>query len=126
MNRIEQERTPLYMTDAKTCARHMVRESLDEILSGTYRVSSPEEMIQILRKGFEHPFDEFMIRRKIKKSHLDWSEDQIDAEIELQKRRFENELSVNLQVAAINAIAEIENLILSLNEIVKRWKIENL
>jgi hypothetical protein len=126
MNRIEQERTPLYMTDAKICARHIVRESLDEILSGNYEVPSPHEMIHILRKGFEHPFDEFMTRRKIKKSHLDWSEDQIDAEIELQKRRFENELSVNLQVAAINAIGEIENLILSLNEIVKRWKIENL
>jgi hypothetical protein len=67
-----------------------------------------------------------MARRKIIKSHLDWSEDQIKAEIEAQKRRFENELVVNLRVAAINTIEEIENLITSLNQAVKKWKIENL
>jgi hypothetical protein len=126
VERLKKERTPLYMTDAKKCARHIVRESLREIMAGTYHVPSPEEMIAILKKGFEHPFDEYMARRKIIKSHLDWSEDQIKAEIEAQKRRFENELVVNLRVAAINTIEEIENLITSLNQAVKKWKIENL
>ena len=95
-------------------------------MAGTYHVPSPDEMIEILKKGFDHPFDEFMARRRIIKSHLDWSEDQIKAEIELQKRRFENELIVNLRVAAINTIEEIENLITSLNLAIKKWKVENL
>jgi len=46
--------------------------------------------------------------------------------MEAQKRRFENELVVNLRVAAINTIEEVENLVASLNQAIKKWKIENL
>ena len=126
MNKIQRERTPLYISDAKKCAKLMVRESLAEILAATYQTPSPEEMISILKRDFDHSFDEFMIRRKVIKSHLDWSEDQIESEIEVQKRRFENELGVNLRVATLNTIEEIEKLITSLNNAIKKWKIENL
>ena len=54
------------------------------------------------------------------------SEDQIESEIEMQKRRFENELGVNLRVAALNTIEEIEKLMTNLNNAIKKWKIENL
>ena len=83
-------------------------------------------MIAILKRNFDYSFDEFMTRRKIIKSHLDWSEDQVESEIEMQKRRFENELGVNLRVAALNTIEEIEKLITSLNNAIKKWKIKNL
>jgi len=123
---MQKERTPLYITDAKKCARQMVRDALAEILARTYQTPSLEEMISILERDFDHSFDEFMVRRKIMKSHIDWGEDQIENEIEMQKRRFENELSVNLKVAALNTIEEIEKLITSLNNAIKKWKIENL
>ena len=117
---------PLYISDAKICARLMVKESLAKILAGSYQTPSLEEMTTILAKDFNHCFDEFMARRKIMKSHLDWTEDQIEAEIEMQTRRFENELGVNLRVAALKTIEEIEKLITSLNHAIKKWKIENL
>jgi hypothetical protein len=126
MKTLQRERMPLYVSDAKKCARHMVRESLDQILAGKFQIPSHEEMISILEKDFEHSFDEFMARRKIMKSHLSWSEEQIDDELENQKIRFENELRVNLRVAALNTIEEIENLVKSLNEAITKWKIENL
>ena len=126
MNKLQRERTPLYISDAKKCARQIVRESLAEILAATYQTPSPEEMVSVLKRDFDHSFDEFMTRRKIMKSHLGWSEDQIEAELEVQKRRFENELGVNLRVAALNTIEEIEKLISSLNNAIKKWKIENL
>ena len=126
MNKIQRERTPLYISDAKKCAKQMVKESLAEILAATYQTPSLEEMISILERDFDHSFDEFMARRKVVRSHLDWSEDQIEAEIEVQKRRFENELGVNLRVAALKTIEEIEKLISSLNHAIKIWKIENL
>ena len=126
MNKIQSERKPLYISDAKKCARQMVRESLDDILTGTYQTPSIEEMISILKRDFDHSFDEFMTRRMVMKSHVDWSEDQIESEIEMQKRRLENELEVNLRVAALNTIEEIEKLITSLNNAIKKWKIENL
>jgi hypothetical protein len=126
MHKTQKERTPLCISDAKTCARQIVRESLAEILANTYQIPSLEEMISILKGGLDHSFDEFMVRRKIMKSHIDWSEDQIENEIELQKRRFENELGVNLRGAALNTIKEIEKLITSLSNAVKKWKIEHL
>jgi hypothetical protein len=126
MNKIQRERTPLYISDAKKCARQIVRESLSEILAATYQTPSLEEMISILKRDFDHSFDEFMARREVMRSHLDWGEDQIEAAIETQKRRFENELGVNLRVAALDTIEEIERLIRSLNNAVKKWKIENL
>lgn len=104
----------------------MVRESLAEILAGTYQTPSMEEMISILKRDFDHSFNDYMARSKIMKSHMDWNEDRIEAEIEMQKNRFENELGVNLRVAALNTIEEIEKLIKSLNNAIKRWKIENL
>jgi hypothetical protein len=126
MKTLQRERTPLYVSDAKNCARHMVRESLGQILAGTFEIPSYEEMISIMERDFDHTFDEFMARRKIMKSHLSWGRDQIDDELEKQKIRFENELRVNLRVAALDTIEEIENLVKSLNQAVTKWKIENL
>lgn len=126
MNKEQKERTPLYITDSEKRARQMVRESLTEILARTYQIPSLEEMICILKRDSDHSFDEFMVQRKIMKSHIDWSEDQIENEIEMQKRRFENELGVNLRVVALNTIEEIEKLITNLNNAIKRWKIKNL
>ena len=125
-NTIQKERQPLYISDAKKCARQMVRESLAEILAATYQTPSLEEMIAVLQRDFEHSFDEFMARRKIMRSHINWGEDQVEDELETQKRRFENELGVNLRVAALNTIGEIEKLITGLNTAIKKWKIENL
>ena len=126
METLQKERTPLYLTDTKSCARQIVRESMDQILAGTFQIPSYDEMVSILERDFEHSFDEFMIRRKIMKSHLTWSKEQIDDELERQKRRYENELRVNLKVAALKVIEEIENLVKSLKEAITKWKIENL
>jgi RNA processing factor Prp31 len=126
MKTLQRERTPLYVSDAKNCARHLVRESLNQILAGTYEVPSFEEMVSILERDFEHTFDEFMARRKIMKSHISWSREQVDDELEKQKVRYENELRVNLRVAALNTIEEIENLVKSLNQAITEWKIANL
>ena len=126
MKTLQRERTPLYVSDAKNCARHLVRQSFDQILAGTFEIPSFEEMISILERDFEHTFDEFMARRKIMKSHISWSREQVDDELEKQKIRYENELRVNLRVAALNTIEEIENLVKSLNQAITEWKIANL
>ncbi|MGD2184986.1 MAG: hypothetical protein PVI71_02615 [Desulfobacterales bacterium] len=126
MNKIQKEPTQLYISDAQKCAKQMVRESLAEILAATYQTPSPEQVISILTRDFDHSFNEFMARRAIMKSHPEWSDDQIETEIEMQRRRFEDELWVNLRVAALNTIEEIEKLITSLNDAIKKWKIENL
>jgi hypothetical protein len=116
----------MYSSDIKQCARQIVKESLNRILAGTYEVPSLEEMKSFLEENFDHSFDEYMITQKIKRSHPAWSREQVSEELERQKRHYENELRVNLRIAALNTIEEIENLIISLNNAIRAWKVMHL
>ena len=64
--------------------------------------------------------------QKIKRSHPAWNRDQVVGELDRQKRHYENELRVNLRIAALSTIEEIENLIISLNNHIREWKVKNL
>ena len=116
----------MYSTDTKQAARQIVREALDQILADTYEIPSLDEMISILQRNFDYPFDEYKARQSIKRRHLDWSHEQALDEVERQRRLFDNELRVNLKVAALNTIEEIENLIRSLKHTITEWKVKNL
>jgi len=116
----------MYSSDIKKCARQIVKESLNRILAGTYEVPSLEEMKFFLEENFGHSFDEYLITQKIKRSHPAWSNDQILEELDRQHRHYENELRVNLRIAALNTIEEIENLIISLNNAIRAWKVMHL
>jgi len=113
----------MYSSDIKMCARQIVKESLNEILADTYQVPSLEEMKIFLEENFEHSFDDYLTTQKIKRSHPTWSREQVMGELESQKRHYENELRVNLRIAALNTIEEIENLIISLNNAIREWKV---
>jgi len=119
-------RTKMYSTDIKQCARQIVKESLNQILAGTYEIPSLEEMKHFLEENFDHSFDEYLIKQKIKRSHPTWNNDQVMDDLERQKRHYENELRVNLRIAALNTIEEIENLTISLNNAIRDWKVLNL
>ena len=113
----------MYSSDIKQCARQIVKESLNEILAGTYQIPSLEEMKLFLEENFDHAFDDYLITQKIKRSHPTWSNDLVMDELERQRRHYENELRVNLRIAALNTIEEIENLIISLNNAIREWKV---
>ena len=113
----------MYSSDIKKCARQIVKESLNQILAGTYQVPSLEEMKHFLEDNFDHSFDDYLITQKIKRSHPTWNNDLVMGELEKQKRHYENELQVNLKIAALNTIEEIENLIISLNKAIREWKV---
>jgi hypothetical protein len=113
----------MYSSDIKKCARQIVKEYLNQILAGTYQVPSLEEMQHFLEDNFDHSFDDYLITQKIKRSHPTWNNDSVMGELERQKRHYENELRVNLRIAALNTIEEIENLIMSLNNAIREWKV---
>jgi hypothetical protein len=116
----------MYSSDTKKAARQIVRESFDRILAGTYQIPLLEEMIAILEKNFQYSFDDYKVKQRIKRLHWDWGKAQVNDELDRQRRLYENELRVNLQVAALNTIDEIENLIKSLGQMITEWKIGNL
>ena len=67
-----------------------------------------------------------MARRRIIKLYMGRGENQINSEIELPKRCFVNGHSVNFRVAVIKMIGEIENLVTSLNQAIKKFTIDYL
>ena len=116
----------MYSSDIKLCARQIVKESLDQILANTYQIPTLEEMKNFLKKNFDHSFDEYIVTQKIKRSRPEWNNEWVAEELDKQKRHYENELRANLRIAAVNTIEEIENLIISLNNAIREWKIMNL
>ena len=46
----------MYSSDSKKAAQQFVRESLNQILAGTYLIPSLEEMISILESNYEYTF----------------------------------------------------------------------
>ncbi|UCE55397.1 MAG: hypothetical protein JSV31_08125 [Desulfobacterales bacterium] len=116
----------MYSTDTKMAARQIVRESLDQILAGTYEIPSLDEMVTILESNFEYSFDEYKAKRRIRRLHWDWNDTQLLDELDRQKRHYENEIRVNLKVAALNTIEEVEDLIKSLKWTITEWKVKNL
>ncbi len=116
----------MYSSDIKQCARQIVKESLNRILAGTYDIPSLTEMEHFLKENFDHAFDEYQVTQKIKRSHPTWNSEQVEEALERSRRHYENELRLNLRVAALNTIEEIENLIISLNNAIREWKVLNL
>ena len=116
----------MYSSDIRLCARQIVKESLDQILANIYQIPTLEEMISFLEKNFDHSFDDYLVAQKVKRLHPDWGKEHVSEELDKQKRHYENELRVNLRIAALNTIEEIENLIISLNNAIREWKVMHL
>jgi len=111
---------------SKTCAKQVVLANFDKILYGTFRVPAQEEMEKSLKEYLAADFDEYKERSKIVAAHPGWSIDQVKGALDRKRMRHENEYRSNLRQAAAESISEIEQLVSSLNDTIKAWKIKNL
>ena len=116
----------MYSSDVKKCAQQIVKEFFNEILIGEFRVPSQRKMESYLLESIDYAFDEYQTIKRIQRSNPQWSEERITDEFEKQKRRHEKEFRYNMNVAAQNAVNEVENLVRSLKDTIKAWKIKNL
>ena len=116
----------MYSPDVKKCAQQIVKESFADILTGEFQAPSQAQIESYLLENINHDFNEYQVKKKIQRSHLKWSKDRINDELEKQKRRYEKEFRYNLKVAVQNAVNEVENLVGSLKDAIKVWKIKNL
>jgi len=116
----------MYSSDVKQCAQQIVKESFADILIGEFRIPSQAQMESFLLENIDYSFDEYQTTKKIQLSHLRWSREQIAAELEMQKRRYEEKFRNNLKVAAQKAVNEVENLVSSLKDTIKAWRTKNL
>jgi len=115
-----------YSTAAKNCSRQIVLEAFNDALCGKFIIPSQKEMEHILKDFIDYNFNEYRNKRKIIAKHPTWDDEQVNDEVYSLKMRYDEEYRQNLRQAAAEAINEIENLLSSLNDAVKAWKIKNL
>ena len=116
----------MYSSDAKKCAQQIVKESFADILIGEFQIPSQIQMESYLLENIDYSFDEYQTAKKIQRSHLKWSREQLTTELEMQKRRYEEKFRNNLKVAAQKAVNEVENLVSSLKDTIRAWRTKNL
>ena len=116
----------MYPSDPKACARQIVKEFIERILAGKFDVPALEEMESILKRNFENLFDEHHIIQRIEALHPSWDKLMISDELDRQRRYHERKLRERLRAVSVETINEIENLIASLNEMIRNWKVFNL
>jgi len=116
----------MYPSDPKACARQIVKESIDRILAGKFYVPTLEVMESILSRNFENTYDEHHAIQSIEASHPSWDKSMISDELDRQRRFHERKLRERLRAVSVETISEIENLIASLNEMIRNWKVLNL
>ena len=115
-----------YSSEIKRCAQQIVKEFFNDILIDEFDIPSQNQMESYLFETISYGFNEYQTAKKIQRSRPEWSEEQIAEELEKQKRRYDKEFNDNLKLAAQNAITELENMIRSLKDTIKVWRIKNL
>lgn len=115
-----------YSVHAKRQAKQIVREKFDDVLCGNFRVPTSAEMEYFLKDVIEYDFDEYEESKKVRAKNPSWSDSQVKDEIYSLKERYDSEYQAFFRQACLEAINEVENLLNSLRDALKGWKIENL
>ena len=115
-----------YSENAKRYAKQIVTSSFTKILCGDFQIPTQKEMEHSLENFIDYNFDEYQAVSRIMAKHPGWDEERVKDEVYKNKMKLEKEYRNNLKHAASMAITEIENLISSLNDTVKAWKIKKL
>ena len=115
-----------YSAGVKRCVQQIIKEFFNDILIDEFQMPSQSQMESYLLDSISYGFNEYQTAKKIQRSRPEWSEQQIADELDKQKERYQKEFNHNLKIAAQNAINELENLISSLKDTIKVWRIKNL
>lgn len=115
-----------YSVDATRCAQQIVHEAFVDILCGNFNVPSLNQMEDFLKDVIDYSFDEYEEMKQLVARYPSWSQDQLNEALYSRKIRYDREHHENLRQAAIEAIQEVENLLASLNDAIKAWKIKHL
>jgi len=111
---------------AKSCAQQIVHEALDDILCGRFNMPTQKDMENVLEAFIDYEFDEYEVAKKAIAKHPNWDQEQINDQVYRVKMRHDKEYRENLNQATLEAFTEIENLLSSLNDCIRAWKIKNL
>ena len=76
---------------ARSCAKLIVKESFEKIMSGDFEMPSNRDMEEMIDKELEWDFDEDGVVAEIKRNYPSWSDEQVYDEVDKLGDVYENE-----------------------------------
>jgi hypothetical protein len=96
---------------AHNCAKLIVKESYEKIVSGDFEIPSRNDIEQMLNKELKWNFDEDKVVTDIKNNYPTWSDERVYDEIDKLDDMYEDERSIKIKSIIKATVKECQRLI---------------
>ena len=101
---------------AHSCAKLIVKESFEKIVSGNFEMPSNSDMEEMIDKALEWDFDEDKVAAEIKRNYPGWSEEHVYDEVDKLGDIYEDERSNYLESIIKATVLECQNMVKELQK----------
>jgi hypothetical protein len=101
---------------AHSCAKLIVKESFEKIVSGNFEMPSNADMEEMIDKALEWDFDEDKVAAEIKRNYPAWSEERVYDEVDKLADIYEDERSSHLESIIKATVLECQNMVKELQK----------
>ncbi len=101
---------------AHSCAKLIVKESFEKIVSDNFEMPSKTDMEEMIDKALEWDFDEDKAAAEIKRNYPGWSEAQVYDEVATLADIYEDERSNHLESIIKVTVIECQNMVKELQK----------
>ena len=96
---------------AHSCAKLIVKESFEKIVSGNFEMLSNTDVEEMIDKALEWDFDEDKVAAEIKRNYPGWSEEQVYDEVDKLADIYEDERSKHLGSIIKGTVIACQNMV---------------
>jgi len=95
---------------AHHCAKLIVKESSEKIVSGDFEIPSRNDIEQMVNKEFKWNFNEDKVVADIKHNYPTWSDEQVYDEVDKLEDMYEDERSIKIESIIKATVKECQRL----------------
>ena len=106
-------------TIAYNCAKLIVKNSYEKIVSGNFEMPSSSDIGQMLNKELKWNFDEDKVVADIKHNYPTWSDEHVYDEVDKLDDMFEDECSIKIESIIKATVQECQRLVEEIQKEVK-------
>jgi hypothetical protein len=93
------------------CAKLIVKDSYEKIVSGDFKMPSHNDIEQMLNKEFKRNFNEDKVVADIKHNYPTWSDERVYDEVDKLEDMYEDERSIKIESIIKATVKECQRLI---------------
>lgn len=101
------------------CAKFIVNNSFEKVVSGDFEMPSHNDIEQMLKKGLKWNFDEDKVVAEIKHNYSTWSDEHVYDEVDKLDDMFEDERSIKIESIIKATVQECQRLVEEIQKEVK-------